>query len=212
MTPTGSIITVGPLDRFAQAVSLIFHPLIVVIPTMIIVMVRSGATIWQSLFWTVLSACVANLPLGILIFHGVRSGHYSDAWVSIREQRRSIYIFYGFSMAILLTILIVGKAPVILTACWISAMLTTVIGYVINHRFTKLSLHSVSTAGCAAVLFLTTPLFGLIILPFVPLVGWARIRLKYHTPPQILVGWAVPIFSVLVTFHLFHLFYKSLWF
>ena len=206
MTPTGSSILVGPLDRFAQAVSLIFHPLIVVIPTMIIVMVRSGVTIWQSLFWTALSTCVANLPLGTLIFLGVRSGHYSDVWVSIREQRRSIYVFYGFSMLILLTILILGKAPVVLTACWISAVLTTVIGYVINHRFTKLSLHSVSMAGCAAVLCLTTPLLGLITLPFVSLVGWARIRLKYHTPPQILIGWTASIISVLVTFHLFHLF------
>ena len=206
MTPSESTILMGRIDRFAQAISLIFHPLVVVIPTMIIVMVQSGTTIWQSLFWTVLSACVANLPLEILIVHGVRAGHYSDAWVSIREQRRSVYIFYSVSMAILLVILIICKAPIILTACWISAMLTTVISYWINHRFTKLSLHSVSMAGCVTVLFLTTPLLGLALVPFAPLVGWARIRLKHHTPLQILIGWSVPVISVLIVFQAFHLF------
>jgi membrane-associated phospholipid phosphatase len=206
MTASKSSIVIGRIDRFAQVVSLIFHPLIVVIPTMIVVMVRSGTTIWQALFWTVLSACVANLPLGMLIFYGVRSGHYSDAWVSIREQRRSIYIVYGFSMAILLAILIFDRAPLILTACWISAMLTTGIGYEINHNFTKLSLHSVGMAGCVTVLCLTLPLLGLCMIPFALLVGWARIRLKHHTLLQILIGWIVSVVSVLIVFQALHLF------
>jgi hypothetical protein len=44
-------------------------------------------------------------------------------------------------------------------------------------------------AGCTAVLLWTAPLIGVIIAVFALLVGWARIRLKLHTPLQILIGW-----------------------
>ena len=205
MTSSKGSIPFARTDSLAQAVSLVFHPLIVVIPTMFVVMVQLGTSVWQSIFWAVLSASVANLPLGFLISYGVRSEHYSDIWVSIREQRRSVYLVYSVSMAILLAILLFGKAPIILTACWVSAMLTTAIGYLINHRFTKLSLHSVATAGCITVLCLTIPWLGLITIPLAPLVGWARIRLKYHTPIQILVGWAVSAICVIVVFWAFHI-------
>ena len=58
-------------------------------------------------------------------------------------------------MVILIGILVLAKAPLILTACLISAVLATLIGFVINNRFTKLSLHSVGMAGCVTVLCLT---------------------------------------------------------
>ena len=37
---------------------------------------------------------------------------------------------------------------------------------------------------------------------FAPLVGWARIRLKHHTPVQILIGWMVSMICVFVVFQL----------
>lgn len=188
-------------DQFAEVVSLVFHPLIVVIPTMVIAIIQRGNTIWQSIFWTLLAVCVVNLPMAILIFYGVRSGRYSDPSVSIREQRTSIYAVGGLFLVILLMILIIGKAPMILTACLVSAVLSTAIAYVIN-RSTKLSLHSAAMAGCTTVLLLSVPALGLGMAVFTPLVGWARIRLKHHTPVQILIGWMVPMLCVLTVFHL----------
>ena len=193
------------MDRLAEAISWVFHPLTIVIPTMLIVLTLQGVSLWQSLFWAVLSVCVGNLPLAILLFYGVRIGHYSDLSVSIREQRKSVYTVYGISTAVLLTILLLGKAPIILTACIIAVVLTTVIGFVINHYFTKLSLHSVGMAGCAMVLLLITPWLGIAMIVFSLLVAWARIRLKHHTPLQILIGWAIPALSVLIIFPMFNL-------
>jgi membrane-associated phospholipid phosphatase len=193
------------MDRLAEAISWVFHPLTVVIPTMLVVLNQQGISFWQALFWAFLSVCIGNLPLAALLFYGVRFGHYSDLSVSIREQRKSVYTVYGISTAILLTVLVLGKAPLILTACIIAVMLTTVIGFVINHYYTKLSLHSVGMAGCATVLLLTTPWFGVAMTACALLVAWARIRLKHHTPVQILIGWAIPALSVLVIFPMFHL-------
>src|SRR3989337_2900156 len=142
--------------------------------------------------------------MALLLFWGVRSGKYSDASVSIREQRTSIYAVGGTCLVILLAVLIIGKAPVVIVACLVSAVIATVLGYVIN-RYTKLSLHSAAMAGCTAVLLWTTPLIGVVMAIFAPLVGWARIRLKHHTPGQILIGWMVSVICVLIIFHMFHL-------
>ena len=77
------------------------------------------------------------LPMLILIFVGVRSGRYSDPSVSIREQRSSIYALGGVLLMLLLGILVLGKAPLILIACLVSAVLTTLIDSVINQSFKR---------------------------------------------------------------------------
>ena len=185
--------SVEHLDRIAEAVSNVFHPFVVVIPTMVIAMIAKGNTLWRSLFWTILAIGVVILPMLILIVVGVRSGRYSDPSISMREQRSSLYALGVLLLVLLLAILVLGKAPLILIACLVSAVLATLVGSGINHWFTKLSLHSVGVAGCATVLLLTVPLLGIVMALFAPLVAWARIRLKHHTPLQILIGWAVPI-------------------
>ena len=188
-------------DKMAEIISYIFHPLLIVIPTLVIAMVQLGSMVWEAIFWTVLSIAIVNLPMALLLFWGVRSGKYSDASVSIREQRTSIYAVGGTCLVILLAVLIIGKAPVVIIACLVSAVIATVLGYVIN-RYTKLSLHSAAIAGCTAVLLWTAPLIGVVMVVCAPLVGWARIRLKHHTPVQILIGWMVSMICVFVVFRL----------
>lgn len=189
------------VDRIAEIISYVFHPLLVVIPTLVIAMVRLGSTLGQAIFWTVLSIVIVNLPMALLLLWGVRSGKYTDASVSVREQRTSIYAVGGTCLVILLAVLIIGKAPVVIIACLISAVIATALGYWVN-RYTKLSLHSAAMAGCTAVLLWTAPLIGVIMAIFAPLVGWARIRLKHHTPVQILIGWMVSMIWVFVVFQL----------
>jgi len=196
-----AVMNAANADKLAEVVSYVFHPLLVVIPTLVIAMVRLGSTLGQAIFWTVLSIAIVNVPMALLLFWGVRSGKYSDASVSVREQRTSIYAVGGACLVILLAVLIIGKAPVVIIACLISAVIATALGYWIN-RYTKLSLHSAAMAGCTAVLLWTAPMIGVIMAVFAPLVGWARIRLKHHTPVQILIGWMVSMICVFVVFQL----------
>lgn len=196
-----AVMNAANADKLAEVVSYVFHPLLVVIPTLVIAMVRLGSTLGQAIFWTVLSIAIVNLPMALLLLWGVRSGKYTDASVSVREQRTSIYAVGGACLVILLAILIIGKAPVVIIACLISAVIATALGYWVN-RYTKLSLHSAAMAGCTAVLLWTAPLIGVIMAVFAPLVGWARIRLKHHTPVQILIGWMVSMICVFVVFQL----------
>lgn len=196
---------IAPLERLAEAISNIFHPFLAAIPTMLIAMVWKGTSLGSALFWTILAVCVVIVPMLLLIYRGIRSGRYSDASISIREQRRSLYAAAGILFALLLAILIWGRAPTILLACLLSALAANVIASLINHRFTKLSLHSVGMGGYTTVLLLTAPALGIAMALFALLVGWARMQLNHHTPWQILIGWVVASGCVLLVFWLLRL-------
>src|SRR5258706_7563704 len=78
-------------NRLAEAVSSIFHPFIVVIPTMFTAILYGGNSLGRAIFWTALSIGVVVLPLVFLIYSGVKSGRYSDLANSMREQPRRLY-------------------------------------------------------------------------------------------------------------------------
>ncbi|MBI1792639.1 MAG: phosphatase PAP2 family protein [Chloroflexi bacterium] len=205
MTGDSGDVQIARADRLAEAISNIFHPFVVAIPTMVIAMVWKGTSLQSALFWTILAVCVVIVPMLFLIYRGVRSGRYSDASISIREQRRGLYAAAAILFALLLAILIWGKAPTILLACLLSALAANVIASFINHQFTKLSLHSVGMAGYATVLLLTAPALGTAMVLFALLVGWARMRLNHHKLWQILIGWAVSSGCVLLVFWILRL-------
>jgi hypothetical protein len=194
-----------PVDRFAEAVSLILHPFVVAVPTMVIASMQQGTTLGRAIFWTLLSIGVVILPLTYLIYSKVRSGQYSDPSISMREQRHGFYKVAGSLFILLVIILVLGKAPLILIASLTAAALSVVIASVINRRFTKLSLHMIGISGFTTVLLVTAPPLGLAMALFIPLLGWARIHLQHHTLLQIVIGLAVAVISVLFIFHMFHL-------
>jgi membrane-associated phospholipid phosphatase len=194
------------LDRLAEVLSSVFHPFVVVILTMILSTVSQENSSGQALFWTVLSICVVILPLTYVIYSKVRSGQYSDSSVSIREQRQGLYGLAGFLFIVLITILVLGKAPRPFLASTLAGVLALAVAFLINRRYTKVSLHSMGISTCTAILLLTTPQLGILLGLFIPLVGWARIRLGHHTLPQVLIGIAVAVASVILVFRLFHLY------
>lgn len=57
-------------------------------------------------------------------------------------------------------------------------------------QFYKISLHMLGTATSGFVFYVESGpvLFALIMLPLIVAVGWSRLHLKGHTPPQVYVG------------------------
>jgi membrane-associated phospholipid phosphatase len=193
-------------DRVAEILSSIFHPFVIVILTMILSTVSQENRSGPALFWIVLSICVVILPLTYVIYSKVRSGQYSDSSVSIREQRHGLYGLAGFLFIVLITILVLGKAPRAFLASTLAGVLALAVAFLINRRYTKVSLHSMGISTCTVILLLTTPQLGILLGLFIPLVGWARIRLGHHTLPQVLIGFVVAVASVVLVFRLFHLY------
>lgn len=189
-------------QRFAEFVSNAFHPFAVSVVTLILVIYLDGSTWWDAIKWTAVGFGIVILPLTLFLAVNVRRGHYSDWSISIREQRHTIYFLAGVCFVVLIQVFIWGGAPAIALACLYAALVTVVVSAMINRFATKISLHSVSMAGCTAALSWVSLPLGIVFAVATLLVSWSRIYLNQHTFAQILIGWIVPASSVAIIFRL----------
>lgn len=190
-------------DQLARLLSNVFHPFLVSLITLILVIYLDGTTLLDAIKWAVIGFGIVILPLTIYLIVNVRHGRYSDWSISIREQRSTIYILAGVCFVILVLTFIWAGAPAIALACLYAALPTVAIAAVINRLVTKISLHAVAVAGCAAALFWVSPPLGLLLALAGIAVSWARMRLKHHTLAQILLGWGAAAGSVFVVFSVY---------
>lgn len=190
-------------DELARLLSNLFHPFLISLVTLVLLIYLDGNTLLAAVKWTAISFAVVILPLTIYLAINVRRGHYSDWSISIREQRYTIYFLAGICFVVLVLLFIGVNAPAIALACLYAALPTVVIAAMINRLITKISLHAVAMAGCAAALFWMSPWLGLLVAAAGLAVSWARVQLQHHTLPQILLGWGVAAGSVFIVFGLY---------
>ncbi|NUM45362.1 MAG: hypothetical protein HUU38_11715 [Anaerolineales bacterium] len=190
--------------KIAKWISRIFHPFLVAVLTLTLATYQSGAPVPAVLLWVGISFATVILPVSLYILWMVRKGKYSDAYVSIREQRHSLYYVATLCLVALVVILAVGDPPLVVTACIVSGVLANGVGMLIN-RFTKISVHSAAMAGCTAVLLVFAPVVGWVMVFATLITGWARMVLKAHTISQIGLGYLVASSSVVVVFRFFGL-------
>lgn len=190
--------------KIAKWISRIFHPFLVAVLTLTLATYQSGSPIPSVILWVGISFATVILPVSLYILWMVRKGNYSDAYVSIREQRHSLYYVATLCLVALVVILAVSNPPVVVTACIVSGVLANGLGMLIN-RFTKISVHSAAMAGCTAVLLVFAPVVGWVMVFATLITGWARKVLKAHTLSQIVLGYLVASSSVVIVFRFFGL-------
>lgn len=187
----------------AQWLSRVFHPFTISLVVFWLTMYLSGTSALESLWWTAVGFIVVIAPLLGVVIYNVRGGRFTDMDVSIREHRYGLYALAFICFAMLIAILNLFGAPRIALGCLYAAAFAIAVGALINRAFTKISLHSVAMAGCAAVLFFVSPAAGAILSLITLLVGWSRIHLNRHTPGQVLLGWLVAAVCVATMLPLF---------
>ncbi len=186
----------------ARWLSWVFHPFVVVVPTMIVA-IYSATLNWEAaLGWTALCVAFVIVPAILFIARKLRRREYTDSDVSVRQHRFGIYLFAGLCELICLAVLIEFGAPRILVACFFAAILALVIGTLVTTK-TKISAHAAGMGGCTAVLFYISPVLGLALGVATLAVGWARIYLRQHTLGQVIGGWAIAVASVIIVFSLY---------
>jgi hypothetical protein len=175
--------------RLAAVVSWIGHPLVfITISVAIVLLTQLAAPNALPLLAAVFLAIVA--PIGVLLFLGVRSGRWTDADVSVREERKRFYpIAIPLSAFGTVMMWFVG-APRYILRGGIVTLLLLVIAAVINLGF-KLSLHTLFAAYCTMILFRVNAFCGILALALTLLVFWSRLFLTRHTFTETLAGLAL---------------------
>ncbi len=142
---------------------------------------------WRGVGWSLVALLIlSGLPL-IYILVGMRKGWVSDLELSRREERPRFILVSLSSDILALTVLALGNAP---RPLWVLALIYTCLGLTMFtvSNFWKISLHMVGVAGFATLLVFYFGQAAWWTYLALPVVAWARLYRKKHTPAQLVAG------------------------
>jgi len=190
--------------RIANLTSNILNPFLVSLVIILVLSFESASGTIDALKWSLVLAAIGILPVFSTIIYSVRKSRLDSMFPSIRQQRTRFYLLSSVCAAVGYAVLHYFKAPLMLLAAFATGLSAVVVFMGIN-LWWKISLHTAFVAALVTVLILLYGWIAAISIVLVPLIAWARIELKQHSPAQVIVG-ALLIASIVVTaFHLFGL-------
>src|SRR4051794_40802091 len=186
----------------ARLVTEILAPAPTVAALVLLIAWHSAPTAAEAAGWGALAAFFVSVVPFLYIVRGVRRGGLTDHHVGVRQQRTGPLLIGGTSMVAGLILLAVWGAPrdlialVAVVAVGVATSLLVTLAW-------KVSIHAIVVTGAVTILVFVFGLPLLLSAPLVPLVCWARIAVRAHTPAQTLAGAvlgatvAVVVFSAL---------------
>ena len=188
------------VETIARILSAVFHPFLIAPLSVMIVMWIDLGSLAQALLWTGVCAVFVILPAFLFLRYNLQKGHYSDADVSIRQQRFGFYWFGTLSMVVCFGVIVWMDGPFSLIAGFLAGLAVILLAQLVNRYWTKISVHAgVAAAAASLMAFFCGPLAIILALAAL-LVGWSRVVLARHTPFQVVLGWAVAATGILVVF------------
>lgn len=141
-----------------------------------------------SYIWPILLIVV--LPTALWIFYNVKAGKYSNADVSNREQRKSLYFFIEAALVIYLMFNYFRNDSLDYIMFFVLILLALM---QISNYFIKSSMHTAFNVFTAALFFSENMVLGAIWLIISVIVGASRVILKRHTPAEVFAGTFIAI-------------------
>jgi len=126
------------------------------------------------------------LPIAMFVYFRKR-GRIIDSDASIKEERTVPFLIAVLMYVGGLLALIFLHANIIITAFWFCYISNTLIIVLIN-KYWKISAHALGVAGPLGAVTYAAGWYGLFFFALLAIVGWARLKLKVHTPMQVLMG------------------------
>ncbi len=116
-----------------------------------------------------------------------RKGKIDDDDAKIKEQRSIPYLFGIFLIVIAILFSIYLHLPEIIVVVWIAYLLNSVILLAVNGMW-KMSAHAMGTAIPVGVALNFSYEMFFVFLFILLITSWSRLKLKVHTPAQVLAG------------------------
>ncbi len=202
-TPT-SLTPRSGRDRLAQVVSQVTNPAFVALPTFLVVALRTAPNAGTGLVWWLITTIGISLAPLLHIAQGVRAGRYRDHHLSVRQERLIPVLVGLVSAGTALALLLLWHASRAFLATVAAVVVGAALALVVTHGARwKISLHVAGNAGAVTVMILLFGWPAVLLVPLVPLVGWARWQVRAHTLAQVV---AATLISVAVTVAAFWLF------
>lgn len=183
--------------RIAYTIGLIFHPAVIAILTLLIIL--QDLPFKQTLFWTAVIGGIILIPTFVAIAYMRRRNRETYE----RATRGPIYTVAWLSVMICLALIVFFDGPKEMAVCMATLAVWLPLQLVINHTITKISAHTAVASGCFTALLLfgkLNAILSVIGVLIILLIAWARLRTKNHTILQVMLGILVGAGSVLLVF------------
>lgn len=184
-------------DKLARWISILFDSSFLSLPIFILFGYSSGLTDGipakiGGILWAVLMVVVVTgIPLAYLLI-GKRRGWVTDLELTRREERPRFILVSLSSDVLALLLLWLGKGPLLLKLIILTYFCLAIVMFSISN-FWKISMHMAGVGGFStALLFVFGTAAGWAFLSL-PLVAWARLHRRKHTPAQLMAGAIVGI-------------------
>jgi len=184
-------------DRLARWISILFDSSFLSFPIFLALGFASSGS--SGLFWAILTLLiVTGIPL-IYLLIGRKRGWVSDMELSRREERPRFILVSLSSDVLALTVLWLVNGPPLLRLIVLTYFCLAIVMFAVS-SFWKISMHMAGVGGFSTALVLVFGAPMLWAFLSLPLVAWARLHRRKHTPTQLVAG---AIAGALVTILIF---------
>jgi membrane-associated phospholipid phosphatase len=188
------------MNKFAKILSYIFDGTLISIPMLVIICLTTVDNTTKALGWAFLCLIFAMLIPSLYIHMLFRNKVINDLHIPDKEDRIKPLIIAIISNITGFSILYILKAPLFLKAMSLITIILIVILGIITY-FWKVSMHA---AWITFMVVTFNVLFGklmLFLLPLIPVVGWARVRIKRHTVNQVVSGFIISLVTSFIVYY-----------
>ena len=191
-------------QQIARTAANILNPYLLSFIIIILLGIESTTSSNEAIKWSLISLALSVFPVFTVVIYMVRRRKLDGIFINTRRQRSRIYLLAIFCAVIGYIILIICDAPELLRAAFLSGLIAVVIFMIINF-FWKISLHTAFISASVAVLIIVYGKGAAWTVIFVPLIAWARLEMRLHTPAQVAAGALLSVAIVTIVFGLFGL-------
>ena len=182
----------------AKVVSFFLGPVFILLPIPYILVERFTQDYFYALKWTIFSYAFI-LAVALFVIIGVFLGVFSNFDVSKRQQRPLLFSFSAFAIFCYLLSLYILDGPKVLFIA-IFAIILGLIVIVIVNKWIKASIHMASATSVLLFVGIVYKGYFLLLLMLLPLLAWARVKTKEHTPLETVIGSVLGIVITLVVY------------
>jgi hypothetical protein len=180
------------LDWVARRVSDVFSPPVLSGGLAVILSGHGAASLGSTLTWGGTYVALADLVPVAYIIQRLRRGLVSDLHLRIRAERTRPVLVTVACVGLVTALSLALGAPRPFQAFMALTLFQAVVLALVTLHW-QISYHSAAAAGLVTATLILWGSSALALAPVLPLVGWARMRLRRHTLGQVVAGAAVSV-------------------
>jgi membrane-associated phospholipid phosphatase len=174
-------------QKIAALTSSVLNPFLVSFITVILIVLKATESLAGALEWSAIALVFSVLPVFTFVVWQVRRKKLDSIFPETQGQRKVIYLLASLVAAAGCGVTWWFGAPELLSVSFTAGLAAIVVFMTVN-LYWKISLHTAFVSAAATILTLDYGAMVAWTFVLLPVVAWARLELRLHTPAQVAVG------------------------